>query len=129
MSIAAKSLKEFIVIAKSGELGSRAVKDRWHRLARRALRVLAGHMGLDRSEYDLRTDKVVIAFPGETVLHSNLLYIRLGIPVVSSDIGFMYRRCDGREDFVGRGKLYMKWESFLDMEDTAARLVQHSKEA
>lgn len=128
MSIADRSLKEFIFTAKCGELvNNREAKDRWHRLARRIVRVLAEYMGLEKSEYDLRTDKGGNSVPGATVLHAQRIYIKLEVSSFSRDIGFMYRKCEGRKDFVGDTSHYLKWESLLGMEDVATRLLNHAK--
>ena len=128
MSITDKSLKEFILTAKCGEMiGNKEAKDRWHRLGRRIIRVLAEHMGLDRSEYDMWTDKGNDLVPGATVLHSQTIYVKLEISKFSRGIGFVFRKRRGRRDFVGGAAQYMKWESLLDLEDVATRLLQHVK--
>ncbi len=127
MSIAGKSLKEFIHTAKCGDLDNKQGRDRWHRLARRVVRVLAEHMGLERPEYDMRTDRGNKLFPGTTVLHAHGIYIKFVISSFSRDIGFMYRRCETRKDFTGENNHYMKWESLLNMKDTAQHLLQHAR--
>ena len=129
MSISDRSLKEFIFTAKCGDLiHDTKARDRWHRLARRVVRVLGEHMGLERSEYDMRTDKGGSEFvPGVTILHSQTLYVRLEISGFARDIGFMYKRCNGRKDIIGASCQYMKWESLLNMEDVATRLLQHGR--
>ncbi len=128
MHIADRSLKEFVFTAKYGDLrNNQKAKDRWHRLARRIIRVLAENMGLERVEYDLRTFKWKDSFPGETVFHAQRIYVKLEISGFSRDIGFMCKRCEGRKDFTGGVVHYLKWESLLDMKDVAARLLQHAR--
>ena len=127
MAIAVKSLKEFIFSAKCGDLVDKAGKDRWHRLARRVIRVLAEHMGLERHEYDMWTHKGGASVPGATILHAENIYVKLEISGFSRDIGFMYRTCQGREDYIGGSSLYLKWESLLSMEDVATKLLQHAR--
>jgi len=128
MPIANRSLKEFIFTAKCGELNNdETAKDRWHRLARRVIRVLAEHIGLDRSEYDMWTNKGEEVGPGVTVMHTQTFCVKFEISSFSRDIGFMFKRCNGRKDFVGGTTHYMKWEKLLSLRDVADRLLQHAR--
>jgi hypothetical protein len=112
MTIAAKSLKEFVETAKSGTFGyNPEVKARWHRLARRVAKALAERMGMDPSEYDIRHNRGGIAVCGETYLHSDWLYLDLSVSCLGPDMGFMFRSCTSRKDYTGGVNCWMQWDT------------------
>ena len=80
-------------------------KDDFHKLARKQFKALAAELGLQKGEYDLRTNKAGPAVLGETTLHTNDVYVQIG---GSASIYLMYRRCDGRKDYCGKQNHYMQ---------------------
>jgi len=74
---------------------SASKKEEFHKKARKSLREVAKQFGLEKGQYDLRTNKAGIAVFGETTLHTERLYIQVGgsLPTI------LYRLCDGRKDY------------------------------
>ena len=77
-----------------------ATKRRWHSQAMAKLRVLAKELGLERGEYDLRSNFDSIAVSGEVTLHGDHVYVQVSQPFQSGK-GVLYRRCGGRRDYTG----------------------------
>ena len=76
-------------------------KHQFHTNARRQLIALAAALGLDNSDYDLRSNQAGVAVSGEITLHSDRLYIQVSQSVMGSNCGILFRSCDGRRDYVG----------------------------
>lgn len=70
-------------------------KAAFHRHARRHLR---DALGLDRTDFDLRSNPGGIAVSGEITLHADHLYVQSAL---GSDNGILYRSCAHRRDYVG----------------------------
>ena len=73
-------------------------KQTFHRDARRFLRALAAQLGLEKSDYDLRSNQGGIAVSGEVTLHADRFYIQLSKGAFSD---VLYRRCESRRDYCG----------------------------
>ena len=76
-------------------------KHQFHTNARRQLIALADALGLDNSDYDLRSNQAGVAVSGEITLHSDRLYVQVSQSVMGSNCGILFRSCDGRRDYVG----------------------------
>lgn len=121
MSIAKKSLKEFVLTAQNSSLEYNTdTKDRWHRLGKRIAKVLAEYMGLKPSEYGIKSDKETIRTSGNITLTTDTLHIQLSISGFDSAIGFLYRRH-------GEHNQFMKWDELLDLEAAALKIQQRVK--
>jgi hypothetical protein len=73
----------------------------FHTHARRQLRALAAALGLDDDLYDLRSNQAGIAVSGEITLHADRLYVQVSQSCMGPDAGILFRRCEGRRDYVG----------------------------
>lgn len=73
----------------------------FHREAKKALKDLAKKLGLDSSEYDLRSNKGGIAVTGEITLHTDKLYVQISGDVFGGGLKILYRTCKGRKDYSG----------------------------
>ena len=80
-------------------------KDAFHALARKQFKALAAELGLQKGEYDLRTNKAGPAVLGETTLHTDKIYVQVG---GSASCYLMYRTCNGRKDYCGEQNHYMQ---------------------
>jgi hypothetical protein len=122
MAIAAKSLKEFVATAKAGGLEyNHFGKERWHRLARRVAKALAERMDLQKNQYSIRYLRGGPAVSGDTILHSERLYVNFSVCHCGRD-HFMYRSCKGQQDYTGGTNRWMKWDELLDLDRAAAKL-------
>lgn len=73
-------------------------KQIFHRDARRFLRALAAQLGLEKSDYDLRSNEGGIAVSGEVTLHADRLYIQLSKNAFAD---VLFRCCESRKDYCG----------------------------
>jgi hypothetical protein len=121
MSIAGKSLEEFIAHANNGSVTG-ANKRRWHRLGQGLARTLALKMGLE--DYDIRSCKGGPAVSGEIILHAEWIYIQFGISCFDGKTQFMYRTCKGMKDYTGGMNRYMDFDKLLDLDKVAAKLTE-----
>jgi hypothetical protein len=121
MSIAEKSLKEFIAHANNGSVTD-ANKDRWHRLGQGLARALALKMGLE--DYSIRSCKGGPAVTGEIVLHADWIYIQFGISCFDGKTEFMYRTCKGLKDYTGGMNRWMAFDKLLDLDKVAAKIME-----
>ncbi len=87
-------------------------KATFHKEAKSVLRKVAKAMGLEKGEFDLRSNKGGIAVSGEVTLHSDNAYIQvsqsMGRPTV------LYRSCNGRKDYSGGQNQYVDVSALLD---------------
>ena len=58
-------------------------------------------LGLGDGHYDLRSNGGGIAVSGEVTLHADRLYVQVSQPALGADSGILFRRCEGRRDYVG----------------------------
>ena len=91
-------------------------KDAFHALARKQFKALAAELGLQKGEYDLRTNKAGPAVLGETTLHTDKIYVQVG---GSASCYLMYRTCDGRKDYCGRQNWYMQIDTLRNVKAMA----------
>ena len=73
-------------------------KQTFHRDARRFFRALAAQLGLEKTDYDLRSNEGGMAVSGEVTLHADRLYIQLSKGPFAD---VLYRRCESRKDCCG----------------------------
>ena len=81
--------------------GDPEAKRAFHREARSALRVAARHLGLEPDQYDLRSNFAGPAVSGEITLHGDEIYVQVSIPCIRPGREVMFRRCKGRQDYLG----------------------------
>jgi hypothetical protein len=73
----------------------------FHAYARRQLMALAAALDFTPCAFDLRSNQGGIAVSGEVTLHADRLYMQASQPATGSDTGILFRRCEGRCDYVG----------------------------
>lgn len=76
-------------------------KKEFHNLATRRLRQLAGLLGFDKADYDLRSNMGGVAVSGEVTLHHERVYIQAAQSAIGADSGILIRTCEGRKDYTG----------------------------
>jgi|TARA_Y100000310_G_scaffold345563_1_gene466686 hypothetical protein len=122
MAVTKKRLQAFITLASTpGSCSYNAEnKQKFLRDAKAILRDLAGRMGFERGDYDLRTNKAGIAVSGEVTLHGDGLYVQFGQFYTHDK--FLFRGCRGTDDYVGLDNRWMSWSFLSDLDEAAAVL-------
>ena len=69
-------------------------------------------MGLEKGEFDLRSNKGGIAVSGEVTLHSDNAYIQVSQSMGRANV--LYRSCNGRKDYSGGQNQYVDVSKLLD---------------
>ena len=96
-----RSKPALVALARRGIGCDPEAKRAFHREARSALRVAARHLGLGPDQYDLRSNFAGPAVSGEITLHGDEIYVQVSIPCVRPGREVMFRRCKGRQDYLG----------------------------
>lgn len=76
-------------------------KNKFHRVAKKALKTIAESLGLHPDQYDLRSNKGGIAVSGEITLHADNLYVQISQPCMGPGHEILYRHCSNRKDYCG----------------------------
>lgn len=99
-----------------GEVGYNELRKRsFHFAGKRLLKRIAGELGLGKGQYDLRSNYGGIAVSGEITLHSDTLYVQVSQWTFSGgSTRILYRRCDGRKDYVGETNHWFDMEQLVD---------------
>ena len=105
-------------IAAAGVAGCPEAKAAFHREAKAALTRFAKAFGYKPSDYDLRTNMGGTAAGGDTVLHSDNLYLQV-TPECCGPSELMFRRCQDRSDYHGMSN---KWARLAEL-DNPTRLA------
>lgn len=100
-----------------------ARKEKFHSLARRALRNLANELGYTARDYDLRINRGGPAVCGETTLHADNFYMQVSQSCFGSGNEIMFRACDSRADYSGKQNHYANIAR-LDNPQTFARAIR-----
>lgn len=79
-----------------------ALKKRFHREAKKLLRIVAKTMGLSAKDYDLSSNMAGTAVSGEITLHTDSLYISVGQRYMANGCDVLVRACEGRKDYTGK---------------------------
>lgn len=90
-----------------------ANKKAFHRLGHRVVQMIADDLGMAPGTYEIRSCLGGIAVSGEIILHSESLYICMGV-FCTGEHGFYYRSCQGTKDYSGGPNQWMKYEDLLD---------------
>ncbi len=94
----------------------------FHTEARKALRRLADALRLDPRDYDLRVCAGGPAVSGEVILHTDQLYVQVGLSGYGSG-EILFRQVEGRRDYCGARNHWASIRELLDAERFAARLT------
>jgi hypothetical protein len=92
-------------------------KEWFHRQAKLVLKALAARLGIPPNDYDLRSNMAGIAVSGEVTLHSDKLYVQFSQSSLGPNQGFMWRMCDGRQDYSGRRNQWMAWDDLIELDE------------
>jgi antirestriction protein ArdC len=109
------TVEAFIQRARVSVAYDEDAKRDFHRQGEAVLKKLAAALGYRPGDYDLRHNHAGIAVSGEITLHSDRLYVQFHQTTLGPDQGFLWRTCDGRNDYTGGPNLWAKWEELLDL--------------
>lgn len=96
----------------------------FHSTSRQILLQLAKHLGLQAGNYEYRTCLGGPAVCGESILHSDELYVQVSISCLGLQHDVLYRRVRSRTDYVGEQNHWASLEALLDTQSFAARLIR-----
>ena len=100
-------------------------KARFHRVGKSVLRKVARDIGLDRAEYDIRSNKGGVAVLGEVTLHADGLYVVMGGSFFEQAGEVMYRTCRDRKDYSGGPNQWSTYDKLVSgqLDETFRRMV------
>lgn len=122
-----KEIQQFVNLAKTNVSYTTTLKNEFHRQGKRVARFLAKKLGLAKGTFDVRSNMGGIAVSGEITIHGDKIYVQLFQSCFGPDHGFLYRKCNGRKDYVGLTNRYMKWEELLNF-DRAVEKIRNEME-
>ena len=96
-----RSKPALVALARRGIGYDPEAKRAFHREVRTALRIAARYLGIEPDQFDLRGNFAGPAVSGEITLHADDIYIQVSIPCIRSGREVMFRRCKGRQDYLG----------------------------
>lgn len=97
-------------------------KDKYHHQAARQLRRLAKVLGLEKTQYDLRSNKGGIAVCGEITLHTDSLYVQVSQSCLGPGKEILFRKVKGRDDYSGDHNRFTSAKQLDDVENFAEGL-------
>ena len=90
------------------------LKESFHRKTAAALKQVAIAMGLQKGEFDIRSNKGGIGVSGEITLHTDRIYVQVA-QSSSKGLDVLMRQCDGRKDYSGKQNRYAAITAFDDI--------------
>ena len=106
-------VKNLVVLVRSTNLSyNEGPKEQFHNLAKVVCRDIAKALGLQKGQFEVRSNMAGIAVSGEVTLHADNVYIQLDQSCMGDM--FMYRHCNGQKDYTGGQNRWMKWGDLLD---------------
>jgi hypothetical protein len=90
-----------VTLARRGVDYDSDAKAIFHSEGRKAMTRLAKALGLERGQFELRSDMAGIACSGEITIHAAHLYIQFDLGCMGPGYEVMFRTCSGTKDYVG----------------------------
>ena len=110
--------REIDVLAKNWD-GSYEEKEKFHRMAKVALKMIAKELGVP---FTVKSNKGGPAVLGDAILHSDNLYINLGGSCWNDS--FMYRTVKGQKDYTGGTN---NWMSYSELAHDPKKAIKRFK--
>jgi hypothetical protein len=111
-------MQSIIAISQNWD-GSYEQKKKFHADCKKWLMKIASRLGLEKSQFDIRSNKGGPAVLGDIILHSDNLYINMGGSYYSSS--FYFRSCKNRKDFTGGRNMWIDYEHINDLDYAVKR--------
>ena len=118
-----RTIDSFIQIATDKLAYDDVKKRKFHRLGKAVMKMIVKELGLSESEYTIRSNTGGVAVSGEVILHTDRVYVQFSQSAFLLD-SFMYRACDGRDDFCGAGNHWYKYSKLEDLKDFVNKLKE-----
>ncbi len=99
-------------------------KEIFHQDGKTFLRAVAKALGLQPTEFDLRSNKGGPAVSGEITLHTDRLYLQLSHSCMAPGAQVMFRTCDSRKDYTGHVNNFVQLAGLKDPLDQQIWLKQ-----
>lgn len=97
-------------------------KRAFHKLAKAVMQALVTELGFPDGTYSIRYNPGGVAVSGETILHSDDLYVMFSqTPTIPAE--FMWRTCNGRADYRGDDNRWTQWARLRDIEAVAKMML------
>ena len=122
-------LNRFISLAKGSSIQGYTeeearIKREFHTKGKRILRAIAEELGLQSGAYDIRSNLAGPAVCGEVTLHGERIYIQLTQSCLNG-FDILYRACNGRKDYGGRGgNRWMSWNTLKNLNEACTIFKQ-----
>lgn len=95
-------------------------KQVFHAEAKKALRAIVKALGLEKGEFDLRSNPAGPAVSGEVTLHADHWYVQVAAERLPG--GVLFRLCNGRKDYCGFQNHWADLEALAEPEAFVAKL-------
>ncbi len=99
-------------------------KIEFHKLGKKVCKEIAKELGLNKGEFDVRSNLGGQAVSGEITLHGEFLYLQFSGGMLSGDV-FMYRSCNGRKDYSGGPNRWMNYSKLLNIPSMCLEIRQN----
>lgn len=100
-----------------------SLKSVFHHQAQLRLRELAAKLGLEKGQFEIRSNKGGVAVSGEITLHTDTMYIQVSQSCMGASCGVLIRRCKNRQDFAGGQNNFLSLD-YLNRLDALADKVK-----
>lgn len=91
-------------------------KKAFHREGKKFLASVAADLGLQKSDYDLRSNVAGIAVAGEVTLHTDTFYLQLCESIMGRGFSVLHRSCKHRKDYTGGSNNFVAVEALEQTE-------------
>ncbi len=80
-----------------------------HKAGKALLKKLAESLGLQKDDFDIRSNMGGIAVAGEITLHGENIYIQICEHFTRTGMQILIRKCKGRKDYSGGQNYYFQF--------------------
>lgn len=119
---AAERTPILVTLARRGVDYDSDAKAVFHKLGRKAMTRLAKALGLQRDEFQVRSNMAGVACSGEIILHAAYLYIQFDLGCMGPGHEVMFRSCEGRKDYVGGRNHFASVADLIEPDRLAERI-------
>jgi len=116
---------EFVAAACGGPIEGYSEEEKvrkvaWLKAGAQLMRKLAKELGLEKGTYNARINPAGPACSGDIHLHGDWIYVALEQGGIAGQ--FMWRYCDGQNDYTGHPNRWAYWPELLELEDFANKI-------
>ena len=100
-------------------------KQAFHRFWKKHLKQFATkHLGLNKKEFDVRSNLSGHGVGGEITLHTDNVYITVLSSFVIENNNILYRSCNGRKDYTGGSNHYTGQEMLIQSPERFVEILK-----